>query len=361
MEPLVKWSNRPACTGLPSLFEDSLGQRASRIHRLRRNICFPASAHIPGLTIERSPTNHRLAILADMSARGCFCRLGPAVPHQPYLPLAQPTIPSGFSPLSQRPLIRHGFASNRSSQPAMPRLLHTSRPRLDHYKTLRVERHASQKEIKAQFYALSKKYHPDLHPDDEAAKKKFQEVSEAWTTLGHEQTRRQYDRQLRSGFVGASGGGGVNTAPAAGYHYDASDNASRRARATYAWEYQRRRSDSNRARAGASRYPPSGGYSTSGGGSGSSAQSTMFEEYAARQRRREEFVSSRNGGGGSSGSGGAGSSGDSSFTPNSKEHEAHAASPIFRFLQVTGMFAVVYTVGAALTSGSGEPKRRRPM
>lgn len=66
----------------------------------------------------------------------------------------------------------------------------TSLPRSqDHYKTLGVSRSASSKEIKAQFYQLSKRYHPDVNRDDEGAKKKFQEVSEAWGVLGNERGR----------------------------------------------------------------------------------------------------------------------------------------------------------------------------
>lgn len=45
------------------------------------------------------------------------------------------------------------------------------------------------KDIKNQFYALSKKYHPDVNRDDEGAKKKFQEVSEAWSILGDEKSK----------------------------------------------------------------------------------------------------------------------------------------------------------------------------
>lgn len=218
-----------------------------------------------------------------------------------------------------------------------------------------MNRNATAKEIKAQFYSLSKKYHPDLNREDEGAKKKFQEVSEAWNVLGSERSRREYDRQQRSGFAGAGGGaGGVNTRPGAGYHYDANDNTSRRARATYAWEYQRRRSDSNRSRAGASRTTSSGSSRGSDTPGSSPFSGSIFEEYAARQRRREEFVSSRSGESGRPGS----TSGAS--TAGSKEHEAHQASPILRFVQVGGVFMIVFTVGTALSSND-DGRRRRPM
>ena len=39
----------------------------------------------------------------------------------------------------------------------------------DYYKTLGVSKDASQDEIKKAYRTLVKKYHPDLHPGDEAA------------------------------------------------------------------------------------------------------------------------------------------------------------------------------------------------
>lgn len=69
------------------------------------------------------------------------------------------------------------------------RRFHTSRPNFDHYQTLKVDRSASMKDIKNSFYQLSKKYHPDVNRNDDGAKKKFQEVSEAWSVLGEEKSK----------------------------------------------------------------------------------------------------------------------------------------------------------------------------
>lgn len=47
----------------------------------------------------------------------------------------------------------------------------------DHYKTLGVSRTATSKEIKAAFYDLSKKYHPDMNPENrEKASEMFNKV-----------------------------------------------------------------------------------------------------------------------------------------------------------------------------------------
>ena len=46
----------------------------------------------------------------------------------------------------------------------------------DYYKTLGISRNASQDEIQKAYRENARKYHPDLNPDDETAKQRFQEV-----------------------------------------------------------------------------------------------------------------------------------------------------------------------------------------
>ncbi|KAI9301231.1 hypothetical protein BJ944DRAFT_271793, partial [Cunninghamella echinulata] len=43
---------------------------------------------------------------------------------------------------------------------------------------------------------LSKKYHPDLNPNNKEAHDKFLQVNEAYAILGNEASRRQYDAEL---------------------------------------------------------------------------------------------------------------------------------------------------------------------
>ncbi|KAK4496157.1 hypothetical protein PRZ48_012137 [Zasmidium cellare] len=66
----------------------------------------------------------------------------------------------------------------------------------NHYETLEVSIHASQKDIKKQFYKLSKANHPDLHPNDQSASQRFVKISEAWATLGSPEKKQRYDRDF---------------------------------------------------------------------------------------------------------------------------------------------------------------------
>ena len=54
---------------------------------------------------------------------------------------------------------------------------------MDPYKVLGVSRDASEEEIKKAYRALSKKYHPDLNPGDEAAAQKMRDINAAYDMI----------------------------------------------------------------------------------------------------------------------------------------------------------------------------------
>lgn len=63
----------------------------------------------------------------------------------------------------------------------------------DLYATLGVSRGASAEEIKKAYRSLAFKYHPDRNPGDSAAEEKFKAVNSAYSVLGDEFKRKQYD------------------------------------------------------------------------------------------------------------------------------------------------------------------------
>jgi DnaJ-class molecular chaperone len=71
----------------------------------------------------------------------------------------------------------------------------------DPYEILGVAKTASEAEIKKAFRALAKKHHPDKHAGDQAAQKRFQEISGAYDILGDKDKRAQYD----AGAIGPDG------------------------------------------------------------------------------------------------------------------------------------------------------------
>lgn len=73
----------------------------------------------------------------------------------------------------------------------------------DYYKTLGVEKSASQEEVKKGFRKLAHQYHPDKATGDE---EKFKKINEAYQVLGDEKKRAQYD-QFGSAAFGNGGGG----------------------------------------------------------------------------------------------------------------------------------------------------------
>ncbi|HLZ64740.1 MAG TPA: DnaJ C-terminal domain-containing protein [Aliidongia sp.] len=67
---------------------------------------------------------------------------------------------------------------------------------MDPYATLQVGRNASADEIKRSYRKLAKELHPDLHPNNPASARRFNDITAAYEVLSDEAKRRQYDSQL---------------------------------------------------------------------------------------------------------------------------------------------------------------------
>lgn len=83
----------------------------------------------------------------------------------------------------------------------------------DYYKTLGVPRTATQADIKKAFRKLARESHPDRHPGDKAAERRFKSINEANAVLSDAGKRSKYDQfgadweaYSRAG-AGAAGGG----------------------------------------------------------------------------------------------------------------------------------------------------------
>lgn len=63
----------------------------------------------------------------------------------------------------------------------------------DYYNTLEVDKNASEKDIKKSYRKLSKKYHPDLNPNNQEAESKFKDIAEAYTVLSDKEKKSNYD------------------------------------------------------------------------------------------------------------------------------------------------------------------------
>lgn len=108
----------------------------------------------------------------------------------------------------------------------------------DYYKTLELERSASQEEISKSFRKLARKYHPDVNKSPEG-EEKFKALNEAYEVLKDPEKRKRYDQlganwkagqdfrpppgwenvfqQFQSG--GGGGGSRMRAGPASGFQY----------------------------------------------------------------------------------------------------------------------------------------------
>lgn len=96
----------------------------------------------------------------------------------------------------------------------------------DYYADLGVSKSASHDEIKKAYRKLARENHPDKNPGNKAAEDKFKRVSEAYSVVGDEDKRREYD-ELRSALAGGfrfpgAGGSGAG-AGTRNFDFDVSD------------------------------------------------------------------------------------------------------------------------------------------
>ncbi len=73
----------------------------------------------------------------------------------------------------------------------------------DYYQILEVDKNVDEKTLKKKYRQLSKKYHPDVNPNNPEAEEKFKEVAKAYEVLSDTEKKQKYDM-----FGDENGGGG---------------------------------------------------------------------------------------------------------------------------------------------------------
>ena len=64
----------------------------------------------------------------------------------------------------------------------------------DYYNILGVPKNAPDKDVKAAYRKLARKYHPDVNPGDKSAEARFKEINEAYEVLSDADKRKKYDQ-----------------------------------------------------------------------------------------------------------------------------------------------------------------------
>ena len=123
----------------------------------------------------------------------------------------------------------------------------------DLYSELGVDKSASAEEIKKAYRNLAFKYHPDRNEGNKAAEDKFKRINEAYSVLGDEGKRRQYDlygssssQSYSSGSQGSGPGYGQSYGTYGSYEWASGDSAF--------WEFFRQAENSRNSSDGKNTY-----------------------------------------------------------------------------------------------------------
>ncbi len=71
---------------------------------------------------------------------------------------------------------------------------------LNHYKTIGVHKLSTDDEVRARYFVLAGKYHPDRNANDAEAAAKMADINVAYNVLKNKSSRKEYDSYL--GMVG---------------------------------------------------------------------------------------------------------------------------------------------------------------
>ena len=80
---------------------------------------------------------------------------------------------------------------------------------VDYYEVLKLERSASEDDVRRAYRRMAKEFHPDVNPDDSEADQNFKAINEAYEVLRDPQKRAMYDRFGHAGVGRGAGPGPV--------------------------------------------------------------------------------------------------------------------------------------------------------
>ena len=80
----------------------------------------------------------------------------------------------------------------------------------DYYEVLKIDKSATEAEIKKAYRQKAIKYHPDKNPDNKEAEEKFKEAAEAYEVLSNPEKKARYDKYGHTGTGGFGGGNGYS-------------------------------------------------------------------------------------------------------------------------------------------------------
>ncbi|KAG2213938.1 hypothetical protein INT47_001207 [Mucor saturninus] len=165
------------------------------------------------------------------------------------------------------------------------RAIHSSVTRQKrYYDILQLKESADKRTIKSHYYRLSKKYHPDLNPNNKQAHQRFLEINEAYGVLGNEASKRKYDNESHGHSSSHQGHGHGHVHSAAKYSRSGGGGGNKQA-----WHFRNRKatkgtgSTSAQEQAERMRNPYAGN-------TGFTQSNPYNQRYEAEEQRRRERV-----------------------------------------------------------------------